>query len=308
MKKYQNLDQVQNTKTFSELRKWMKERRSKQKDLSLSIKRAEKTVESELKTNRSNMTITWIGHSTFLIQLNGMNILTDPVWAERMGVQKRLTEPGLQIEDLPEIDLVLISHGHYDHLDFGSIKRLKGNPVYYVPEGLKPAFRRRGYKQVIEAKWWDSFEVNRGKVSFVPAQHWTRRTLWDTNTSHWGGWVIGDTIAPYNVYFAGDTGYFRGFKEIGSRYDLDAVLMPIGAYEPEWFMKVSHINPEDAIQAYLDLNAKGPFIPMHYGAYRLADDTGPEALGRLYTEWDNLALDKEQLKVMKLGETWWREQ
>lgn len=308
MKKYQNLDDVQNTKNFSDLRKWMKERRSKQKDLSLSIERTDKTVEAELKSNRSDMSITWIGHSTFLIQLNGMNILTDPVWAERMGVQKRLTKPGLQIQDLPEIDFVLISHGHYDHLDFSSIKQLKGNPMYYVPEGLKPAFKRRGYKQVIEANWWDSFEVNGAKLSFVPAQHWTRRTLWDTNSSHWGGWVIEDTVTLYTVYFVGDTGYFRGFKEIGSRYDIDAVLMPIGAYEPEWFMKVSHINPEDAIQAFLDLNSKGPFIPMHYGAYRLADDTGPEALGRLYSEWERLSLDKELLKVMKIGETWWRKQ
>lgn len=308
MKKYQNLDDVQNTKNFSDLRKWMKERRSKQKDLSLSIERTEKTVEADLKNNRSDMSITWIGHSTFLIQLNGINILTDPVWAERMGVQKRLTKPGLQIQDLPDIDFVLISHGHYDHLDFASIKQLKGNPVYYVPEGLKPAFKRRGYKQVIEANWWDSFDVYGGKLSFVPAQHWTRRTLWDTNSSHWGGWVIEDTFTPYTVYFVGDTGYFRGFKEIGSRYDIDAVLMPIGAYEPEWFMKVSHINPEDAIQAFLDLNSKGPFIPMHYGAYRLADDTGPEALGRLYSEWERLSLDKELLKVMKIGETWWRKQ
>lgn len=304
-KRYHNLDGVENTKSFSDFRKWMKERRSKEKDLSISIESAEKTYIKEIKNNRSRTSITWVGHSAFLIQIDGVNILTDPVWAERMGMQKRLTRPGLPIDELPEIDAVLISHGHYDHLDFAAIKRLKGKPLFYVPEGLGALFLRRGYKNVTEASWWEAFHMKGVSLTFVPAQHWTRRTLWDTNTSHWGGWVI--QISSYSIYFVGDTGYFRGFKEIGEKLDIDAVLMPIGAYEPEWFMNVSHINPEDAVKAYQDLNAKGPFIPMHYGAYRLADDTGPEALERLLSEWDKRTLDPGQLNVMKIGETWWVE-
>ncbi|WP_282034729.1 MBL fold metallo-hydrolase [Metabacillus indicus] len=302
-KKYHNLDGIENTKSFSDFRKWMKERKAKKKDLSVSIETAEHTPAGEIRANRSKTSVTWIGHSTFLIQTGGINILTDPVWAERMGMQKRLTQPGLAIQELPEIDAVLISHGHYDHLDFASIRKLKGDPFFYVPEGLGASFSRRGYKNVKEAAWWDVFDKEDVRFTFVPAQHWTRRTLWDTNTSHWGGWVI--EHRGHSIYFAGDSGYFRGFKEIGEKMSVDAVLMPIGAYEPEWFMKVSHINPEDAVTAYLDLNAKGPFVPMHYGAFRLADDTGPEALERLLAEWEKRALDPEKLNIMKIGETWW---
>lgn len=126
------------------------------------------------------------------------------------------------------------------------------------------------------------------------------------NTSHWGGWVIEDLKTGESVYFAGDTGYFRGFRDIGERLKPDTVLMPIGAYEPEWFMKVSHINPEDAVKAFLETGAS-LFIPMHYGAYRLADDTGPEALRRLEKEWEKQSLDEARLKVLSLGETLWKQ-
>jgi len=138
--------------------------------------------------------------------------------------------------------------------------------------------------------------------SFVPAQHWTRRTLTDTNTSHWGGWII--EHKEHSIYFVGDTGYFRGFQEIAKKFNIQTVLMPIGAYEPEWFMQVSHINPEDAVKAFLELKGK-TFIPMHYGTYRLADDTGPEAMARLDAEWSRLQLDASQLKKMLIGETYW---
>lgn len=305
-KRYENFDKVINTKSFSELMRWQKERKAKQKDLSVQIPHAEQKEIERLRENRGNFSITWIGHSTFLIQLGGLNILTDPVWAKRMGLQKRLTEPGIAIEHLPDIDVVVISHGHYDHLDFASIKRLKGNPTYYVPVGMKSLFTRRGYRKVEEANWWDSFVVEGLKLSFVPAQHWTKRGLTDTNTSHWGGWVIEDSEKEKSVYFVGDTGYFRGFKDIAECFDLDIVLMPIGAYEPEWFMKSSHINPEDAIKAFLELKGK-TFIPMHYGAYRLADDTGPEALERMYKEWQRLGLSQDLLKVLLIGETYWVE-
>ena len=127
----------------------------------------------------------------------------------------------------------------------------------------------------------------------------------DTNTSHWGGWVIEDKVLNRSVYFVGDTGYFRGFKEIEKRFDLEVVLMPIGAYEPEWLMHISHINPEDAVKAFRELKAK-TFIPMHYGAYRLADDTGPEALERLEKAWAKEGLPTAQLHILKIGETKWK--
>ncbi|WP_110929627.1 MBL fold metallo-hydrolase [Bacillus massiliglaciei] len=303
-KRYENLDGILNQKGFKDLLKWSQERRKKVKDIDTLIPQAERKETERLQSNRSETSITWIGHSTFLIQVQGLNILTDPVWAKRMGAQKRQTEPGLSIQDLPEIDIVVISHGHYDHLDFQSIRKLSGNPYFLVPEGLKHLFKIRGYQQVIESNWWEGFVMEDVKLTFVPAQHWTRRTIFDMNTSHWGGWVIEDLDTGVGIYFAGDTGYFRGFEDIGREFNLDYVLMPIGAYEPEWFMQVSHINPEDAVKAFQELTGS-VFIPMHYGAYRLADDTGPEALERLIAEWRRLELDDSALKILQLGETLW---
>ncbi|MGS0934068.1 MBL fold metallo-hydrolase [Bacillus velezensis] len=302
-KRYENLNGVKNEHGFRDMLKWMKERREKSKDLSENIPKAVTRDVRDVSVNRTETAITWIGHSSFLIQIQGLNIMTDPVWARRMGFQKRLTEPGYELSELPDIDAVLISHGHYDHLDFPSIKKLRGNPDFYVPAGLKKLFNKKGRKKVHEMNWWDRFEMRGVNISFVPAQHWTRRTLWDTDTSHWGGWVI-ESENGESIYFAGDTGYFEGFKEIGERFRIKAALMPIGAYEPEWFMQVSHINPEDAVKAFLELKADS-FIPMHYGAFRLADDTGPEALSRLHGEWDRLALPPENLKALALGETFW---
>lgn len=298
--RYSNLNGVSNKKTFQDMRKWQKERKSKIKDLSVNIEQYPNKKITEIKENRSKSSYTWIGHSTFLLQINGLNILTDPVWAKRMGFQKRLTEPGIPLEELPEINVVLISHAHYDHLDFPTLKKLTGNPHYFVPIGLKSLFIKKGYQRVTELSWWESALHQDLTLHFVPAQHWTRRSLTDMNTSHWGGWVIHSLEEIF--YFVGDTGYFSGFKEIGERFSIDTVFMPIGAYEPEWFMADSHISPEDSVKAFLDLKAK-QFVPMHYGAYRLADDTGPEALERLLKEWEKQQLSKEQLMVLLIGET-----
>lgn len=301
-KRYENLDGISNLKTMKDMWNWYKERRGKKKDLSTFIPQSECKQISQLQTNRSLPSITWIGHSTFFLQINGLNILTDPVWAKWQGVQKRQTEPGIALADLPSIDIVVISHGHYDHLDFPTIRKIKGNPTFYVPHGLKSTFIRKGFSRIIEANWWESFSDHHLKLSFVPAQHWTRRGLFDTNTSHWGGWIIENKETSF--YFVGDTGYFKGFKAIADKFKLQYVLMPIGAYEPEWFMSDSHINPEDAVKAYLELSGEF-FVPMHYGAFRLADDTGPEALNRLEREWTRLELPENQLKILKIGETLW---
>ncbi|MGD6801713.1 MBL fold metallo-hydrolase [Rossellomorea aquimaris] len=303
-KRYENLDDVSNKKTFKELMRWMKERRAKTKDLVTQIPHIDEKEVDKLQSNRNLNSITWIGHSTFLVQLDGLNILTDPVWARRMGAGKRLTSPGIDLMEMPEIDIVLISHGHYDHLDFATIKKLKGDPIFYVPHGLRSAFLRRGYKNVIEANWWDSFDEQGVTMHFVPAQHWTKRTVTDTNTSHWGGWVLNPGTSGKSIYFVGDTGYFRGFKDIAEKLLPQIILMPIGAYEPEWFMRDSHINPEDAVKAFAEMNGE-LFIPMHYGAYRLADDTGPEARERLLAEWERKNMDERKLKMLDIGETLW---
>lgn len=301
MKRYENLDNVVSYKSFKDMRKWQIERRSKVKDLSVNIEQCTEKRLEEIKANRIRTSYTWIGHSTFLIQMNGLNIITDPVYAKRMGLEKRLTEPGITICDLPEIDMVLISHGHYDHLDFPTLKKLKGDPHYFVPEGLRSLFATKGYQKVTELDWWQRAEFGGVTLHFVPAQHWTRRTLADINTSHWGGWIL--QTEQETFYFVGDSGYFRGFRMIAERFpSIDTVFMPIGAYEPEWFMEPAHITPEDSIKAFIELGAKC-FVPMHYGTYRLADDTGPEALERLRQEWDKQGLPFEQLTVLLLGET-----
>jgi L-ascorbate metabolism protein UlaG (beta-lactamase superfamily) len=300
MMRYKNLDDVQNKKSIRELYRWRRERRKKKKDMSYLVPQCEQKQLTYLHENKQDTTITWIGHSTFLVQLDGCTILTDPVWATKMGFDKRLTEPGMAIDELPPIDVVVISHGHYDHLDFPTLKKLPKTIQYYVPVGLKKRFIQKGFSRVEEFSWWEEKTYKQIVFSFVPAQHWTRRSPFDMNTSHWGGWMFqGDKT----IYFGGDSGYFRGFKEIGERFDIHTALMPIGAYEPEWFMKDSHMAPEEAAQAYIDVKAKH-FIPMHYGTFRLADETPAEALERLHTAWEKQQLPNNELKELALGETW----
>lgn len=288
-KRYSNADPAAKVKTWKEIRRWQQERKGKVKDLSLRIGQAEHKKQELLMNNRSDTTITWIGHSTFLLQVAGMTIVTDPVWANRMGFARRLEAPGLTLDEIPPVDIVLLSHSHYDHLHVGSLRKLKGSPVALVPEGLGMKMRRLGLSTVHELPWWEKTTVGPLEFHFVPAQHWTRRTLTDTNKSLWGGWVINRSAelledgAVNNdaIYFAGDSGYFQGFRDIGARFpSIRYALMPIGAYEPEWFMGMQHVTPEEAIQAFLDVGAE-TFIPMHYGAFRLADDTPQEALDRL---------------------------
>jgi L-ascorbate metabolism protein UlaG (beta-lactamase superfamily) len=299
--RYENLDGISTKKSMSDFLKWRKERKQKKKDMSFMVEQSPVKHVDFLQKNNTKMTITWIGHSTFLIQIDGLNILTDPVWSNNLKVVPRLTAPGLAMEELPSIDVVVLSHGHYDHLDFATLRKLKKDVLYLVPAGLKPLFTRKGFSNVREYNWWEAESIEGVTFTFVPAQHWTRRTLFDMNRSHWGGWVMEGQ--KETIYFCGDSGYFRGFAEIGQNFTIDIALMPIGAYEPEWFMKVSHMSPEEAIQAYLDLGAKH-FIPMHYGTFPLADETPKEALTRLRNEWNRLELPWEQLHILFLGQTY----
>jgi L-ascorbate metabolism protein UlaG (beta-lactamase superfamily) len=279
---------------------WRKERKQKKKDLTFRLPTVTQPAITFLQSNRSTPTITWIGHSTFLIQLDGKNILTDPVWANRLGMDKRLSPPGIALNDLPLIDYVLISHSHYDHLHYSSLKKLEGNPLFLVPIGLGSWFKRKGFNNTVELSWWEQQTALGLTFTFVPAQHWTKRTLTDTNSSHWGGWII--KSADTTIYFVGDSGYFKGFKEIGKKFAIDYCLMPIGAYEPEWFMAVQHVSPEEAVRAFIDTGATC-MIPMHYDAFRLADDTPDEALHRLHKEWVARGLDKNSLTTLIHGET-----
>ncbi|UUZ90944.1 MBL fold metallo-hydrolase [Paenibacillus sp. P25] len=298
---------MRNTKTLRDMRKWRKQKRLKIRDYSYQVPQCENKQIEYLRSNRTETTVTWIGHSSFLVQMAGMNLLFDPVWAERMGLEKRLTEPGLRVSDLPRIDGVALSHSHYDHMDLSALKRslrMNHQLQMFVPEGLGGKLLSSGFHRVTELGWWGKLRLPGLELHFVPAQHWTRRTLFDINRSHWGGWVLQPSRDGHGkaVYFAGDTGYFPGFKLIGERFDIGMALLPIGAYDPEWFMHMQHMNPEEAVQAFLDCGAD-QFIPMHYGAYKLSNDTPLEALNRLKAEWKRRGLKPEKLCLLKLGET-----
>ncbi|HEY8926721.1 MAG TPA: MBL fold metallo-hydrolase [Polyangia bacterium] len=214
--------------------------------------------------------LTWVGHATWLIRLGGHNILTDPVWSESLGPGiTRNVRPGISLDEARP-SVVLVSHNHRDHLDAPTIRRIGAGPTYVVPAGLGPFFTRRGADKVIELDWWAHTQVGDLRIHFVPSQHWSQRGPADKNETLWGGFVLEADRA--SVYFAGDTAYFEGFREIGRRFPgLAAALLPIGAYDPEWFMRVQHMNPEDAVKAFQSLGAR-LLCAMHWGTFKLTDE------------------------------------
>src|SRR5579871_868911 len=244
--------------------------------------------------------LTWVGHATWLVRLDGKSIVTDPVWSKSLGPIKRNVAPGLPLERArPRV--VLVSHNHRDHLDAPTVDRIGGAPTYVVPEGLGRFFRRRGFKDVVELPWWGETTVDGIGVAFVPSQHWSRRGAFDTNDSLWGGFVV--SAAGKRVYFAGDTAWFGGFREIGARYPgIDAALLPIGAYDPEWFMRKQHMNPDDAMRAFLDLGARLLFA-MHWGTFKLTDEPLDEPPRLLEAARVREQVPAERVWVAAIGES-----
>ncbi|MGH8528781.1 MAG: MBL fold metallo-hydrolase [Nevskiales bacterium] len=262
-----------------------------------------------LKENRQEPTLTWIGHDTFLIQLAGKNILTDPHFSARaFPVQfagpKRWAPPGLALKQLPAIDLVFISHNHYDHLDEKSVKWIaKRNPQarFFVPLGLQRWFRRRGIKEVIELDWGQQAE-HQGVIGHaVPVQHFSGRSATDRNKTLWCGWLI--ELAGQRIFFAGDSGYSKDFKDIGARFPgIDLALIPIGAYEPRWFMQAMHVNPEEAVKIHQDVKTRYS-VAMHWGSFRLTLEPMDEPPRRLAAALQAAAIPGDRFWVMQHGET-----
>ncbi|GAB4140627.1 MAG: hypothetical protein Tsb009_10100 [Planctomycetaceae bacterium] len=247
--------------------------------------------------------LTWIGHSSFLLSVSGLRVLIDPVFSKRIGVfYKRHGLPGLLPEQLPPIDVLLISHNHYDHLDEPSLLPLRRDISVLVPAGLGNWFRTRGFSRVTELQWWESDEVHESRITLVPARHWSRRSLFDMNCSLWGGFVIEGPGAA--IYHAGDSAWFDGFVEIGQRFpNLDVAILPIGGYEPSWFMDRNHMNPEQAGQAFLDIGAR-LLVPMHWGTFQMTDEPLTEPATRLKDWWRNNEPDNNRkLYVPAVGET-----
>lgn len=246
---------------------------------------------------------TWAGHSSVLLQLDGRNYLTDPVWSERVGsVVKRLTPPGVPFEGLPRIDALLLSHNHYDHLDAGTLARLPKDTPAFVPTGVGAWLRKRGWTRVVERSWWESWDLAGHRVTCVPAQHFSGRTPWDRDRTLWCGWVVQGTEGS-SAWFGGDTGYFRGFKEIGAAFPrLDLALVPAGAYEPRWFMGPVHVSPDEAAQAFVESGAR-VMLPIHWGTFQLADEPLDAPPGILREWWKANGLDASRLLLPALGES-----
>jgi N-acyl-phosphatidylethanolamine-hydrolysing phospholipase D len=275
---------------------------------------------------------TLIGHSTVLLQYQGINILTDPMFSERPFLTqifgpKRYTPPALTIEQLPNIDIIVISHNHYDHLDVNSVKALTSSsfikningtqPLWLVPLGLKKWFLQFDVTNVKEMDWWQKFEIEYQPdhvltIQAQPSQHWSRRSAFDTNESLWASWAFiwsGENDSSekgrFTAWFGGDTAYNPyQFKEIGQALgEVDLAMIPIGAYEPRWFMKTQHVNPLDAVEIFKDINAKSAF-GIHWNTFVLtaeAVDEPPKALKRALQKNE---LDTKLFKAMNIGATW----
>jgi L-ascorbate metabolism protein UlaG (beta-lactamase superfamily) len=214
----------------------------------------------------------WLGHSTMLMRAGGLVILTDPVLWDVNFLVKRQTPLPADPESLPKVDVVLISHGHYDHLDTKSIKFLKErfDPFFVTGPGYGGYFKSLGVTRHVSLNWSEEHTFRGVKITSLPVQHWSKRTFSDGNKMLWCSFLVESLGGKY--YWAGDTGYFSGFKEIGEKYGpIDVFFGPIGAYEPRWFMKENHMNPEEALKAASDLKAR-VFVPIHWGTFDLSDE------------------------------------
>lgn len=232
-------------------------------------------------SSTENLCITFVNHSTFLIQWQDLNILTDPIWSVRCSPfsfvgPKRMRSAGIRFEDLPPIDIVLLSHNHYDHLDLPTLRKLEAHssPMYVTTLGVGQFLKKHGLKNVAELGWWDSIST-RLKIHCVPAQHSSGRGFFDRDNTLWGGFIL--ESRGKRVYYSGDTGYGKFFKTIQRKYgDMDVSFIPIGAYQPRWFMYPVHVGPLEALRIHKDVKSKTS-IAMHFGTFALADEGQGEA-------------------------------
>jgi L-ascorbate metabolism protein UlaG (beta-lactamase superfamily) len=251
--------------------------------------------------------VTFVGHATTLIQTGGLNILTDPVWSERASPvawagPRRHRPPGLRFDDLPRIDVVLLSHDHHDHLDLPTLRRLAAEhgPRFVAGLGNRRLLADAGIRPIQELDWWQEVELSGYGVACVPARHFSGRGLRDRGASLWCGYVLRGPGGP--VYFAGDTGFGRHFEEIARRFGPPRLaLLPIGAYLPQWFMGPVHMSPPDALRAHRVLGARAS-AALHFGTFRIADDADGEAVAILTELLRGEGADSPEFWILDLGE------
>ncbi len=274
-----------------------------------------KTVDTAyLNANRKDVTVTWIGHSTALWQLGGLNMLTDPHFHERTspvgfaGPKREVPLP-VMLKELPRIDVVLISHNHYDHLDRPTVLDLNaqpgGPPLFIVPLGLDLWMKKQGIENVKALDWWDAHDVSGVKVTLVPVQHWSSRSPFDRNATLWGGFVAQAPAAgaSFSMFFTGDTGYSKDFADIGARFGgFDFSQIAVGCYLPRWFMKGQHVNEEEAVQIHLDVKSKLS-MGVHWGTFRLCDDPVDAPIDELPRARKKLNVADDAFVLFALGET-----
>jgi len=258
--------------------------------------------------------VTWIGHATVLLQLGGLNVLTDPMWSERASPfqwigPRRLMPPGIAFDALPPIDVVLLSHNHYDHLDATTVRNIAvafPNATWLCPLRLGGLLRSFGVRHLVERDWWQSVDTPVFSATCTPARHFSARGLRDRGDTLWCGWTI--AADGVRVYFAGDTALHPEFAAIGSAAGpFDLVMLPIGAYEPRWFMNSVHMNPEDALAAYQALTSGGtarpPCMALHWGTFRLTDEPVEEPPARFARLWAEAQLPATANWTLTHGET-----
>ena len=263
------------------------------------------TTQKPLLAKPEELAITFIGHASFLLQIGGLKLLVDPVFADYLVLIRRLRRPGVLIRDLPPIDAVLLTHAHMDHLNLSSLRkvirhtyRMSGRaPAAIVPEGVEDLVSRLGFESVLSMRWWTSRRLRQVEVTMTPAQHWGARMLRDSHRG-FGGYLLRN--GAHSVYHSGDSGYFPGFREIGERVAPRVALLPIGAYKPDGFRRV-HASPEDALMAFHDLGAEC-MIPMHYGTFCLSEEPMDEPLPRLMKAAAEAGM-QNRIQALREGDT-----
>ncbi|HEX4351661.1 MAG TPA: MBL fold metallo-hydrolase [Polyangiales bacterium] len=259
------------------------------------------TALSDFEALRGESRLLWIGHASFLLELDRVRFVIDPIFGRAGGLVPRITPAAIGPRDLVNIAAVLVTHGHHDHLDPSALRAIAaangGKTLFIVPRGLSVALPRECEPR-LELDWWQYVEISGVRVNLVPAQHWHRRGLFDENRALWGGYVL---EASHRIYHSGDTGYFDGFRAIGAAFDgLDVACLPLGAYEPRWFMSAQHMAPEQSLDALHDL-AASHLIGMHWGTYDLSDEPIDAGPALLRAEAALRAIDPSSLHVLEPG-------